>query len=805
LLERWKLELIPALCVVTLLATAPLLAQGVDAPANASANAPADTGTLSGVVLDGTGAPIPDVDVFVVNTATGLQRSLRTDTAGVFLVPLLPPGRYSVSAQREGFAAAQANDVLLSVGKTTTIRMSLTVAAVGDAVMVTAEKREERAQDVPISMSVLRGDALDQSTAHGITEALEGVPGVAPNVAVFGGSTNVSIRGVSAAGPVFFGSSPVSYYVDNVPFGLVRSAILPDTNAYDLERVEVLRGPQGTLYGANAQNGVVRILTKDADLHNFDFKFRNTLSTTENGSESVRVDSAVNVPIVTDKVALRATLGFDNAGGWIDRPDQPDANDSRRFNLRAKLNAQPTDGLSLGAQTWVSRMNNGAPNYSPDNKQIPFPNEEQTTQRFDMYGGTLAYKRGAYSIRSSTSYLTYGNDFSYWLPPSTVLQSILGSKVFDEEVNLASDGTGPWRWTSGVAYRNAQDRLTQWIPTASFGTQNDKSESSAVFGDITRRLFGGHLAASAGLRFFYDHVTQTEFDDPANPASITYAKSADFHKLSPKLSLTWLVRDNFTAYTTYSEGFRSGFNQSSNVEKIAPNFPPLKPDNLKNYEVGTKGGLLDGRVLFDVAVYYIHWDDVQQPLTVPSITTDNALLNYVAVNINGVSASGPGFDIGTTFKPAPGLTLSANVGWNDLTQDKDVVAFTFAAPNGVVIFPKGSRLNLSPETTASGSAVYAFAVGPAGYKSKLSSSASYVSSQFYNRLLGASVDVTPGQSLLIGRVSATLDSPHRWSATFFIDNVNNEQNSVFLHWTDVPERNLRVRPRSVGVQIDYGF
>jgi iron complex outermembrane receptor protein len=761
------------------------------------------TATLSGVVVDQTGAAISDVDVVVVHPTTGLQRSVRTDAEGAFVIPRLTPGRYTVRAQREGFATAQANDVELEADNVTPIRMRLDVASLGESVVVTAQRLAQRQQDVPISMSVLRGQELDSSTAEGITDALRGVPGVAPNIAVFGGSSNVSIRGAAAAGPAFFGSGPVSYYIDTVPFGLVRSALLPDANAYDLERVEVLRGPQGTLYGANAQNGVVRILTKDPDLSAFDFKLRSSLSTTAYGGESARVDSAVNLPLIKDKLAVRATLGSENLGGWIDRPDEVDANDSKRLNIRAKLNARPTKRLSIGLQTWVSRIKNGAPNYSPDNRQMPFADNEQSEQRFNLYGAKVGYDLGGYTVQSSTSFIDYGNDFSFWVPPSTLLNTFLGSDVFTQEVNVASHGAGPWRWTSGAVYRDAEDLLQQrTTPTIPGGTR-DRSQSYAVFGDVTRRLVRA-LEVSVGLRYFNDRVTQTERGDPADTSIVTYRKGSEFDKVSPKIALTWLPNLNFTAYTTYSEGFRSGFNQSSGVARVAPNFPPLRPDNLKNYEVGAKGILLE-RLQFDLALYYIKWLDVQQPLTVPDLDNPTSVTNYVAVNINGVSASGPGIDFGATWEPKPGLTFGTSLGWNDLTQDEDVVAFTSAAPNGVVIFPKGSRLNLSPETTVSGSTGYAFDIGHGGYRMRMSASLSYVASQFYNRLVGAAVDVTPGQSLMIGRISAAIDSPEHWSATFFVDNLNNEQNSVFLHWTGVAERNLRARPRTVGVQFEYGF
>lgn len=132
-------------------------------------------------------------------------------------------------------------------------------------IVVTAQKREEKLQNVPISIAVLGGKALDKQVAGGSLEALVSVPGISQSTSDAGGMTQVSIRGVSAAVPFGGGSGTTGYYVDSIPFSLVRSAAVPNTNAYDMSRLEVLRGPQGTLYGASALNGVVRILTNDAD------------------------------------------------------------------------------------------------------------------------------------------------------------------------------------------------------------------------------------------------------------------------------------------------------------------------------------------------------------------------------------------------------------------------------------------------------------------------------------------------------------------------------------------------------------
>src|SRR5262249_46279186 len=159
---------------------------------------------------------------------------------------------------------------------------------------------------------------------------------------------------------------------DSVPFALVKTAIVPDVDVYDMDRIEVLRGPQGTLYGANAQSGVVRVLTKDADVSAFELKTRVSTSATEYGGESYRGDLGVNVPIVQDTLAVRVVGGYQDLSGWIDQPGRNDANSGRVSNLRLKISARPLDRLSIDLSAWRSRTFYDAPYQGTDARQYGF-------------------------------------------------------------------------------------------------------------------------------------------------------------------------------------------------------------------------------------------------------------------------------------------------------------------------------------------------------------------------------------------------------------------------------------------------
>src|SRR5262245_21745842 len=195
-----------------------------------------------------------------------------------------------------------------------------------ETVTVTAQKRDESALKVPISLTVVSGDLIDKVPVGGASDILSRLPGIAIYQYPVGGGSQVTIRGVTAAGAFAEGASPNAYYLDGVPFSLINSAVVPDSDIYDLQRIEVLRGPQGTLYGASALNGVVRVLTNDADLNDFDIKGRFSDSFTEGGGNNYHGNLTVNIPIDPGVLAVRATVGYENDSGWIDSAVQNHTN-----------------------------------------------------------------------------------------------------------------------------------------------------------------------------------------------------------------------------------------------------------------------------------------------------------------------------------------------------------------------------------------------------------------------------------------------------------------------------------------------
>jgi iron complex outermembrane receptor protein len=670
-----------------------------------------------------------------------------------------------------------------------------------DEVVVTAQKREQRAQDVPISLSVMSGADLDKSSIQSVADALSLVPGVAVNTTGQGGETILTVRGVTASGALFAGPSPIGYYLDSVPFGLVRSAVEPDASTYDLNRVEVLRGPQGTLYGASALNGVVRVITNDADLNEFDFKGRTGLSTTDGGGGNYRGDMAVNLPIIEGALAARLVVGEEHDSGWIDTPIQNNANDSDRKDVRLKITAQPTSDLTIKLSAMHEEANYGAPSEGTDDFS-PSTKNQPIDSHYNAYDTKVDYQSQWFSVSSATSYFTYYNSGSLDVAPgqdTPPLTTLLTSRVFSEELDLNSKLEGPWRWSAGAFYRDAHDNTFQTlgdlIPAPV--SQVDTSRSWAVFGEIGRRFMDNQLELSVGGRYFHDDVGLQQLilfgEAPGTPLINT---KSPFDATTPRVVLTWFPAHEYTMYASYSEGFRSGFPQSELVQVAAPDLAPVKPDKLHNFEVGAKGNMLDNRLTFDAAVYYMKWDDIQQTLgiTIPGSTA------HIVASVNGQAASGMGVDFAVTARPIKGLALGLNFSWNGLSEDSAVLS------SGQLLFPSGSRIDSSPAYTAGANAQYSFPFSSTGWTGQAEAILRYTSEQTTTAVSSGSglpPNVVESNTITTGRVSFSVSAPSHWRVMLYCDNVGNNRDVPLAQVT--PYTSNSMQPRTTGVQVDYSY
>jgi iron complex outermembrane receptor protein len=688
-----------------------------------------------------------------------------------------------------------------------------------EEVIVTAQKREERLRDVPISITALSGADLDRSSLTGVHEILSHVPGVALSRDPDTNGMQLSLRGVTAANGKFAGATPIAYYVDAIPFGFVRTALVPDLAGYDLDRIEVLRGPQGTLYGAGGVNGVVRVLTQEANLDRYEFKARTALSSMSEGGTGYRGDAALNIPIIEDKLAVRAVAGYQQIPGWIDRANytfgsflatntldgpvtEKDINEGDQRNLRLKIKAKPTERLSIGLSAWNSRNRYDASQIGDNKNHTPAVRPEPNNSELDAYSLKVDYDFAAFSLSSMSSYVDYSSSsvtasLYDFFGNNVTFDSYLSSEVYSQEVVLNSRQEGPWRWSAGVFYRNAEDVTDQY-----FGPRldyfSDFSEQSAIFGEVGRRFWNDQWEWSLGLRYFQDDVGMRSEDNTiAGQDAAPLGRIEDsFNATTPRAVLTWHPTSNLMVYGTYGQGFRSGAQQTALVFDIAPQFPPVKPDKLNNYEVGAKGDLWGDLLTFETALYYIDWKDTQQSV---NAEVPGAPGIFALVLVNASSVSGLGMDVALTFRPLKGLEIGASYSANDLTFDKDVFS------GNSLLFGKGDRLGNSPKYTINPFVAYSFPLSASGYQGRFSADATYTS-PLNTKKLGDPNGVD-GEAITLVHAGFSVQAPQHWNVSLNVDNLTNYQKSPSLlsNIAVVQYFAYRERPRTVNLQFEYQF
>jgi iron complex outermembrane recepter protein len=664
-----------------------------------------------------------------------------------------------------------------------------------EEIVVSAQRRgDERLLETPVSIGVLSGGDLDAGTSRGVSDVLNQIGGV---TLIEGrpGSSNITIRGVVAGVST---SSTTAYYLDELAFSFIDQEQLPDANAYDLQRVEVLRGPQGTLYGANALGGVVRILTNDADLFEYSAKGRVRGSSTSGGGDNYSGDLAFNMPIVAGTLAARGVASYSDLSGFIDSRlnGEQRINDSQLQSYRLKLNYQATDRLSAKLGVTRSRVDSGAPASAFDDYTTPFSDQQFDDRSYDAWNLVVEYVAPSFSVLSATGYLDYSLDTDVeFLRAGTARLRLLNEfdiDIFSQEVRLTSSLDGPWQWSAGAYYKEAKQNQTQTVsndpqfplPFEDF----NHSQSYALFAELTRSFAEDRFELTGGLRYFKDDLTSTEHSNFFG-TPLSAPREAEFDRVTGRMILKYKPGEDLMLYTSVASAFRSGLNQTSAVAGIDPNFPSVKPDSLLTYELGVKGSLLEGRAAFDVAAYFTKWTDVQQVLALP--------IGFAA-RVNAGEASGAGVDASLQYQPFASLTLQASVGWNDLGFDQDIFQ------NGAVLFRRGARLNSSPEYTASLSSAYRFPIGETGLGGVASLAANYSSEKISRLLSGVILNETLSDEIVQSNVRLGIEAD-RWTAELYAENLFDERGAVAPPNQGAALTSFRLRPRTVGVQVTFDF
>ena len=573
-------------------------------------------------------------------------------------------------------------------------------------ILVTANKRSERLIDVPAPVTALGADQLTRTQAVRLEDFAAQVPGL-NLIANRPGETQIVLRGITTGSPI---SSTVAIYVDDTPYGSSTSQALggflnPDLDPSDVERIEVLRGPQGTLYGASALGGLLKYVSKSPDLGKVAGRIELGGNAVAKGGDGYSVRGMINVPIINDTLALRVSGYKRRDAGFID-DTQLGVNNINKTDIyggRAALLWRPTDQLSIDLTATLQNLNGDGSSEEDiiltgrkvtartgDLEHARFTFEPRTV-RYRLYGGTINYDLGGVRFVSVTSHSTlvqHGiTDQTY--QSGALLGALLGApgvgfsvgsdidlSKFTQEVRLESDTSGPLEWRIGAYFTH--ERVNRHQPSRAFFYANQstiplpapvyfadlysKYTEYAGFADVTYHLTDS-LSLSGGLRYSTNDqgYHQTTGGLAVGPTTSLANTSSD-NSVTYQVSAKYKINDDNMLYARVASGYRPGGPNALTPALAAAGVPAeFGPDTLTNYDIGYKASLLDRKLTLDISAFYIDWKDIQILTNFGGFTSAG----------NGGTARSYGFEASAAWKPVRGLNLSANVAYTDATLTKD--------------------------------------------------------------------------------------------------------------------------------------
>lgn len=566
--------------------------------------------------------------------------------------------------------------------QTTGASSTLTAADAGDAssdeIVVTAQRREQSLREVPQAVQALGGAQLITTGVDDLSKAISLVPSATVGSTISVGSNSFQIRGVAASETD--GDATVGFYLDNFAFSLPGRPFAPAVDFYDLQHVEVLRGPSGTLYGLGSLGGTIKVLTNDPNLNDYAGSVRLQANATESSEPGGGGDIMLNAPIIPGKLAVRGVFSYKMIGGYADAipSGKKNANDARTLTGRVKVLAQPTDDLTVRLTYW---RNKSTQDFSNRITTFDPPLLDQTfgiaRSNYSIYTGDIEYDLGFATVQSTTGYIknTVVTNNGGFIPGIGDFTSFwpLTTKNFNEDFRITSSNDGPFQWIVGAFYQNGktvggQSVTLNDLPVggqvglATFNDNSLKSEAYAVYGEGTYSLFDKKLDLTVGGRYFKEKRT---FDENSSITLLgagvevpTVGRDrSNNDTINPRFNIAFHAGDDGLIFVEAAKGFRSGSITSSSIVSganlaLGTNFSNSSaPDTLWNYEAGIKWGLFDNAVSIELAAYYFDWQDAQIELS-PTLQT-------VVLPIGNVR--GRGLDVQIDWRtPLTGLRIQAS-------------------------------------------------------------------------------------------------------------------------------------------------
>jgi len=675
-----------------------------------------------------------------------------------------------------------------------------------EEIVVTAQRREQNISDVSQAVQALSGDDLDELNITNFEEMITLIPGAIQNSTISHGSNVYSIRGVAASETD--GDATVGYYLDNFAFSIPGRPFAPVTDLYDTERVEVLRGPSGTLYGLGSLGGTIKVITKDPVIGEFEGSFKATVSEIDDGDSSYTGDIMINAPI-SDNAAIRAVLSIKDIGGWAEiiPSDQTDGNPYEALTGRLKLLVEPNEKTSVKFTYWRQDSEQEYAN------RLTYPSPPaidnvfgETFSDYTIYILDVAYDLGFAMLESTTGYMenTVISNNGGFIPGIGNFSSLwpLESENFNEDIRLTSKSEGAWSWIIGAYYQDGETFGGQDVLLPDFGFNSINasnllsSESWAIYGEASRTSEDEKWVLTIGGRYYeekrgFNENSSVELLTPLTGApdpivtNTVGTDSATNDTFNPRLNVAYYPSEDSMLYFEAAKGFRSGSITStaimtaSNATLGGTNYDNAsEPDTLWNYTIGGKWNL--GSVSIDLAAFFYDWGDAQVEIS-PALQT---------IVIPVADIEGRGIDLTIAWDtPIDGLSLYFSGNTNEVELDNVDEAIVTKLP----FMGDGSQL---PGTAKSTYSIRANLIRPLNNDMTLNANALFVQRDSVQSVFDGRI--APSIELLNANIGVSKDN---WKFGLFGRNLTEEEGPMSM----VGGQHSIPFPRTIGLSLETNF
>ncbi|RZJ18502.1 MAG: TonB-dependent receptor [Brevundimonas sp.] len=559
-----------------------------------------------------------------------------------------------------------------------------------DDIIVTARRREETLKDVPVAVSAYSSEALEQKGAADITELTRSTPSLTLQPARGSNSTLISfIRGVGQQDPLWGFDPGVGLYVDDIYIARPQAAVL---DIFDIERIEILRGPQGTLYGRNTIGGAIKYVTKRIDADEPEGSLRASY-----GSYNQRdVVASAELPF-TETFGVSASLARylrDGYGTNLNTGNEHYNKDVTAARVSAEWT--PTDSLFFRLAGDIVQDHSNARH--GHRELAPMPDNVYDTNagagdrnRVETKGVSFTGEwtvNDWLTLKSVTAYrdgYTRGNiDFDNLAAPLLDIPAAYDDDQFSQEFQALLSGDR-WSAVAGVFYldANASGAFDTVLGGANLTTLTAGSvgtKSYAVFGDVSYDVTDA-LSVSVGGRFTHDEKEGTVYRQqylgirspyfgnnaavPFGPVRTDYTRTREFEKFTPRVSVTYKINPDFTTYASWGQGFKSGgFDMRGDAIAYPGTVDGYDPETVETFEIGLKGSTFNRRLNFATAIFDSSYEDQQITTQYPSGATVASVVDNVG------SSSIRGWEFEGSFRLLDNLVVNGMLSYIDAQFDE---------------------------------------------------------------------------------------------------------------------------------------